>query len=156
MPLWTLYNKTQPPATAFIREHQQNANGGIPGTTQTAENPEKPGGLEDELAWLREVHTPEPTFDPATQKLKRDMVGVVAIDPVNTWTGTRTWGWSVQELTSAELADAARVAKLRTEQSAVGAIAERWLDDAEPVEANDVARVARFLAIRDGLDSQAP
>jgi hypothetical protein len=60
------------------------------------------------------------------------------------------------ELSAAELADAARIEKLQTEQSAVGAIAERWLDDQEPVESADVARVARFLAIRDGLDSQAP
>jgi hypothetical protein len=155
MPLWTLYDKTKAPANAILRQHEQNANGGIPGTTQTAENPTKPAGLSDELAWLVEQHTAEPTFDPSLQKLSRNN-GVIAIDPVNTWTGTRTWGWSVIQLSDAELADALRVQTLQAESSAVGAIAQRWLDDSEPLESADVARVARFLAIQNGLDSQAP
>lgn len=155
MPLWTLYNKTKPPAEAVLRQHEQNGFGGIPNTTQPAENPTKPLGFSDELAWLVEQHTAEPAFDPALQKLRRDN-GVIAIDPVNTWTGTRTWGWSVIELSEAELADAARVQALQTEQYAVGAIAQKWLDDSQPIETADVAKVARFIAIRDGLDSQAP
>lgn len=155
MPLWTLYDKTKPPAQAIIRQHEQNSNGGIPNTTQPAENPTKPAGFSDELAWLVETHSAEPTFDPASQKLKRDN-GVVAIDPVNTWTGTRTWGWTVVELSAAELADAARVQALQTDQYAVGAIAQKWLDESQPVESGDVAQVARYLAIRDGLDVQAP
>lgn len=154
MPLWTLYDKTKPPATAILRQHEQNANGGIPGTTQTAQNPTKPAGFSDELAWLVEQHTAEPVFDPASQKLSRNN-GVVAIDPANTWTGTRTWGWSVLELSQEELTDAVRVQQLASEASAVGAIAQRWLDDQQPLEASEVGRMVRYIAIRDGLDLQA-
>jgi len=147
MPLWTLFNKTLGPVNGIIKQHQPN-----PGTADGS----LPIGLDESLAWLVETHEPQPTeWNPATHKLQRSN-GVIAIDPVDTRTGTRTWSWTVVELSAAELADAARIEKLQTEQSAVGAIAERWLDDQEPVESTDVARVARFLAIRDGLDSQAP
>ena len=146
MPLWTLYDKTKPPAIAIIKEHQAN-----PGTADGSISI----GLDASLAWLVETHEAEPVFDPSSQKLKRND-GVIAIDPADTRTGTRTWGWSIISLSEAELADAIRVQQLSAESSAVGAIAQRWLDDSEPLESADVARVARFLAIQNGLDMQAP
>jgi len=146
MPLWTLWDKTKDPANAVIKQHQAT-----PGTA----NGELPVGLDASLAWLVEVHTPEPTYDPQSQKLRRDN-GIVAIDPADTRTGTRTWGWAAVELTSAELADAERQSQLASESLAVGVIAQKWLDENEPVENADVARVARFIAIRDGLDTQGP
>ena len=146
MPLWTLYDKTQPPASAIIKQHQAN-----PGTADGS----IPVGLDESLAWLVETHTAQPTFDPAVEKLNRTD-GVVAIDPSDTRTGTRTWGWSKVALSDAELQDAIRQTKLQSESVAVGVISQTWLDDEEPVTAADVARVMRFVAIRDGLDTQAP
>lgn len=154
MPLWTLYDKTKPPAEAVIREHEQNANGGIPGTTQAAESPEKPGGLSDELAWLQEQHNAEPAFDAATQKLQRDN-GVVAIDPVDKWTGTRTWGWSVVDLSDQELRDADRRSKLASDAAAVGAIVDKWRKGNTVLQSAEVGKVVEFVALQNGLDEQA-
>jgi hypothetical protein len=145
MPLWTLYDKTKPPAQAIIKEHQLT-----PGTASG----DLPTVLDESLAWLEEHHTAQPTFDPATHKLRRDN-GVIVLDPVDIRTGTRTWGWTAIELSPEELQDAIRMQKLAEEQVAVGVIAQGWLEDDAPVEANDVARVAKFIAIRDGLDAQA-
>jgi HD-GYP domain-containing protein (c-di-GMP phosphodiesterase class II) len=144
MPLWTLWDKTQPPASAVIKEHQAT-----PGTASG----ELPTSLDESLAWLVESHDAQPTYDPAVAKLSRNN-GVVTLDPNDIRTGTRVWGWSVVPLTEAELQDAARQAALQSEQVAVGTIAQAWLDDEEPISATDVARVARFIAIRDGLDAQ--
>lgn len=146
MPLWTLWDKTKAPAQAVIKEHQAT-----PGTASG----DLPIGLDESLAWLQEVHDAQPAYDPASQKLQRNS-GVVALDAEDIRTGTRTWGWSVIDLSEAELLDATRQQKLAAESAAVGVIAQEWLDDEAPVEAADVARVAKFLAIRDGLDAQAP
>lgn len=146
MPLWTLWDKTKPPSQAVIKEHQAT-----PGTA----NGELPIGLDESLAWLVETHDPQPTYDAQTQKLRREN-GVVAIDPADQRTGTRTWGWSTVELTEAELLDAQRQTQLAADKLAVGVIAQKWLNDEEPIEQSDVAKVAQFIAIRDGLDAQAP
>ena len=145
MPLWTLWDKTKPPAEAVIQEHKDSPN--------TADG-SIPTNLDESLAWLQETHNAQPTYDPQTEKLQRDN-GVVVIDSADPRTGTRTWGWSKVPLSEQELRDADRRNKLQSDAATVGAIVDKWRKGDTVLQQSEIGKVVEFVALQNGLDEQA-
>lgn len=145
MPFFTVWDTTKSYPDAVLNSGVESATG------------DKPIGLQANLAWLQEVTDAKPTYDPSTQKLQYNSAGVIAFDANDPQLGTRTFTWTAVALTDAELDRISRDSYLESEAVAVGAIVKNWRDNPQASRtADDIARVGEFIAVRDGLDLQAP
>jgi len=112
--MWTLFDKVQ---SLVLKEHQAT-----PGTASG----ELPIGLDPSLAWLVESTDTEPAFDPNAERLEPSET--IAIDPADTRTGTRVFGWEKVGLSAEALDQKKADAILKREKANVQAIAQRLRD----------------------------